>query len=80
MESAYYSPDTLNQIPVSNLASFMLEEVEKNQFLKKAVAVDLPKQFIVSKENIIIMKLFDMLVKLYLAHFLFSILTIFKVH
>jgi hypothetical protein len=43
MESAYYSPDTLNQIPVSNLASFMLEEVEKNQFVKKAVAVDLPK-------------------------------------
>lgn len=80
MESAYYSPDTLNQIPVSNLASFMLEEVEKNQFLKKAVAVDLPKQFIVSKENIIIMKLFDMLVKLYLALFIFSILTIFKVH
>ena len=34
MESAYYSPDTLNQIPVSNLASFMLEEVEKNQFLR----------------------------------------------
>ena len=43
MESNYFSPETLNQIPVANVAKFMLDEIEKNQFVKKAVAIDMPK-------------------------------------
>lgn len=43
MVDKYYSPDTLNQIPVANVAKFMLDEFEKGRFVKKAVALDLPK-------------------------------------
>lgn len=42
---AYYYPDqsTVNQIPRANVARFMLNTLESNEYLKKGVAVDLPK-------------------------------------
>jgi hypothetical protein len=41
----YFFPDgsTGNAIPRANVAKFMLDELENKQYLKKAVAVDLPK-------------------------------------
>ena len=40
----YFFPDTktLNQIPRANVARFMLDALETNMYVKKAVAVDLP--------------------------------------
>lgn len=45
-EDAYFFPDfsTVNQIPRANVAKFMLEEAEKNQYIRKGVAIDIPKE------------------------------------
>ena len=42
---AYYFPNgnTLNQIPRANVARVMLDIMERHEYAKKAIAVDLPK-------------------------------------
>ena len=41
----YHFPDwsTINQIPRANVARFMLDIMESNEYVKKGVAIDHPK-------------------------------------